>query len=129
MKKFNTLFFIGILMLILGVIWAYKMNKIGAIEWLLLLSGIIFGILTGIIQGWAIAREKRGEIGSGKRKLWVIGSIIILISLKVSLNILIPSYLALSESGIWLSIIFAIGGLLLGRSLFTIYGKLTVTAT
>ncbi|MFD4705613.1 hypothetical protein ACFWM3_12145 [Gottfriedia sp. NPDC058432] len=129
MKKLNTLFFIGVLMLILGGIWAYQMNKIGAIEWLLLLSGIIMGILTGIIQGWAITREKRGEIGSGKRKLWVIGSIIILISLKVSLNILIPSYLALSESGIWLSIIFAIGGLLLGRSLFTIFGKLNVTAT
>jgi hypothetical protein len=116
-------------MLILGGIWAYMMNKIGAIEWLLLLSGIILGMLTGGIQGWAIAREKRGEIGSGKKKLWVIGSIIILISLKVSLNILIPSYLALSESGIWLSILFAIGGLLLGRSLYTIFGKLNVTAT
>lgn len=119
MKKLNKIFLIGLMLFITGIVWAFTMNGIGTIEWMLLLSGIVLGILAGMIQGWAVARQKQGKIGSGLRTLWVIGTIIVLIALKVLLNILIPSYLATSESGIWLSVVFALGGLLLGRSFYS----------
>lgn len=51
-------------------------------------------------------------------KLWIVGILIVFVALKVAMNILIPSYLATSGNGIWLSIVFVIGGLLLGRSFY-----------
>lgn len=119
MKRLNRIFLIGTILLIFGLAWAFTMNDMGTIEWVLLLSGIVFGILAGLIQGWAISQKKQGKIGSGIGALWVIGTIIVLIAVKVSLNIVVPSSLATSEQGIWLSIVVAIGGLLLGRSLYS----------
>lgn len=116
MKK---IFLIGLILLIVGIVWAFAMNGIGTLEWLLLLFGFVIGILAGVIQGWAIAREKRGLIGPGKRKLLLVGTIIVFIALKVSINVAVPSYIATSANGIWLSIVIAVDGLLLGRSLYS----------
>ncbi|PEL14394.1 hypothetical protein [Bacillus sp. AFS017336] len=118
MKRLDRSFLIGALLLIIGVIWGFMMSGVKGIEWLLLLSGIVLGILAGIVQGWSIARSKLGKIGRGKKTLWVIGTILILVVLKVAINVLIPSYLATSQLGIWLSIVFAVSGLLLGRSFY-----------
>ncbi|MFB7142737.1 hypothetical protein ACFCYN_24385 [Gottfriedia sp. NPDC056225] len=118
MKRLDRSFLIGALLLIIGVVWAFMMSGVKGLEWLLLLSGIVLGILAGIVQGWAIARSKLEKIGRGKKTLWVIGTIIILVVLKVAINVSIPSYLATSQLGICLSIVFAVSGLLLGRSFY-----------
>lgn len=124
MKSFDRLLLIGSILIIVGIVWAFIMNGIGTLEWTLLLSGIVLGILAGMIQGWAVARKKRRIIGSGKMILWVIGAIVVLIAVKVAINVLIPSHLATTDNGIYLSIVFAIGGLLLGRSIYShLYGK------
>lgn len=119
MKSFDRLLLIGSILILVGIVWAFMMNGIGTLEWMLLLSGIVLGILAGMIQGWAVARKKRGNIGSGKMILWVVGAIIVLIAVKVAINVLIPSHLATTDSGIYLSIVYAIGGLLLGRSIYS----------
>lgn len=118
LKGINKFLLIGVILLIVGCIWAFVSNRIGLVEWLLLLSGILLGIFVGMVQRWAVNREKRGEMKRGIKTLWVTGTIIVLIFLKVTLNIVFPSYLATSMAGIWLSIIFAIGGLLLGHSIY-----------
>ncbi|WP_274649532.1 hypothetical protein [Paenibacillus humicola] len=112
------LFLIGAILLIAGAVWAITLNGIGILEWLLLLSGIVLGIFAGLLQGWVIRQKERGKIGSGKMTFGVTGIIIVLIVIKVILNLLIPSQLATSESGIYLSIVFAISGLMLGRSFY-----------
>lgn len=118
MKKLDKIFFIGLMLLIFGVVWAIATNSIGKIEWMLLLVGVVIGILAGMIQGWAISQKELGKIGSGKRIFYVVGTLIVFVALKVTLNIMIPSYLATSQIGIWLSVMFAIGGLFLGRALY-----------
>ncbi|MCM3294207.1 hypothetical protein M3661_29410 [Paenibacillus sp. MER 180] len=119
MKRLDSIFLVGLLLLIAGVVWALTMNGIGAKEWILLLSGTILGILAGVFQGWMLKLNKRGKIGSGMKIFGIVGAIILLVALKVTINISIPSYLATSESGIWVSVVYAIGGLLLGRSLYS----------
>ncbi|TQR41184.1 hypothetical protein C7Y44_26335 [Paenibacillus popilliae] len=119
MKRLDSIFLVGLLLLIAGVVWAFTMNGIEAKEWILLLSGTVLGIVAGMIQGWVLFLNKRGQMGSGKMKLWIVGTLIVFVALKVTINISFPSYLATSESGTWVSIVFAIGGLLLGRSLYS----------
>lgn len=119
MKGIDRTFLIGTLLLIVGVLWAFTMNAIGTKEWILLLSGTILGIIAGMVQGWVLFLNKRGQIGSRKKILWIVGTLIVFVALKVTINISIPSYLATSENGIWVSIVFAIGGLLLGRSFYS----------
>ncbi|WP_268627562.1 hypothetical protein [Paenibacillus alvei] len=75
------------------------MNGIGAKEWTLLLSGTVLGIVAGMIQGWVLFLNKRGQMGSGKMKLWIVGTLIVFVALKVTINISFPSYLATSENG------------------------------
>ncbi|KEQ21955.1 hypothetical protein [Paenibacillus tyrfis] len=119
MKGLDRTFFIGAMLLVIGVVWAFTMNGIGTKEWILLLSVTVLGIAAGVVQGRLIFLNKRGQIGSGKKTLWIVGILIVFVALKVAMNILIPSYLATSGNGIWLSIVFVIGGLLLGRSFYS----------
>ncbi|OZB95528.1 hypothetical protein CJP46_17170 [Paenibacillus sp. XY044] len=118
MKGLNRTLIIGSVLLIAGVVWGLTMNGIGMIEWILLLLGMMLGIVAGMIQGWVLLLNKRGQIGSGKRTFWIVGTLIVLVALKVTINIAFPTYIATSGSGIWLSVVFAVGGLLLGRSYF-----------
>ncbi|WP_018754264.1 hypothetical protein [Paenibacillus terrigena] len=127
MKGLGRIFLIGTLLLIVGVLWAFTMNGIGTKEWILLLSGTILGIIAGMVQGWVLNLNKRGKIGSGMKIFGIVGAIILLVALKVTINISIPSYLATSENGIWVSIVFAIGGLLLGRSYYSRLSGASVT--
>lgn len=115
-KKSNQVFFIGALLLIAGIVWAIAMNRVGTTAWILLLVGVVIGILAGFIQGWAIRQQEQGKIGPGKRATYIVGAIVLLVAVKVALNILFPSYIATSQSGIWLSVVIAVGGLLLGRA-------------
>ncbi|MEC0242360.1 hypothetical protein P4H66_21360 [Paenibacillus dokdonensis] len=119
MKRLDKIFSIGLMLLFVGVVWAIATNRVGKIEWMLLLVGVVIGMLAGMIQGWAIAQKELGKIGSGKRVLYVVGTLIVFVALKVTLNIMIPSYLATSQIGIWMSVVFAIGGLFLGRALYS----------
>ncbi|WP_313731702.1 hypothetical protein [Cohnella nanjingensis] len=118
MKKWDKTFFIGSVLLVVGIVWAMTTNRIGTTEWMLLLVGVVLGILAGVVQGWAIAQKEQGKIKSGMRIFYIVGTVIVLVALKVTLNIAFPSYIATSQIGIWLSIVFAIGGLLLGRALY-----------
>ncbi|NBD25111.1 hypothetical protein [Paenibacillus glycinis] len=119
MKRAGRTFLVGAVLLIVGFAWALTMNGLGTLEWALLLTGIALGVLAGTIQGWAVARKRRGTTGSGKMLLWVSGTIVSLIVVKVAINILIPSNLATEESGLYLSIVFAVGGLFLGRGAYS----------
>lgn len=119
MKVLDRTFSIGAMLLVIGVVWAFMLNGIGTKEWILLLSVTVLGIVAGVVQGRLLFLNKRGQIGSGKMKLWIVGILIVFVALKVAMNILIPSYLATSGNGIWLSIVFVIGGLLLGRSFYS----------
>ncbi|UKS27957.1 hypothetical protein LOZ80_03120 [Paenibacillus sp. HWE-109] len=119
MKALSRIFLIGALLISVGVVWAFTMNAIGTKEWILLLLGTVLGIIAGMVQARVIFLNKRGQIGSGKMKLWIVGTLIVFVALKVTINISIPSYIATSESGIYLSIVLAIGGLLLGRSYYS----------
>ncbi|WP_136605033.1 hypothetical protein [Paenibacillus dokdonensis] len=119
MKRLDKILFIGLTLLIAGIVWAIATNSIGKIEWMLLLVVVVIGMLAGMIQGWAIAQKELGKIGSGKRVLYVVGTLIVFVVLKVTLNIMVPSYLATSQIGIWMSVVFAIGGLFLGRALYS----------
>ncbi|MED1624868.1 hypothetical protein [Bacillus pseudomycoides] len=116
----DKIFFIGTMLLIVGIVWSIATNSIGTTEWMLLLVGVVLGILAGMAQGWAIAQKEQGKIGMGKRNLYVVVTLIVFVALKVTLNITIPSYLAISQVGLWLSIIFAVGGLFLGRALYSL---------
>ncbi|NEN85951.1 hypothetical protein [Paenibacillus elgii] len=118
MKVLDRTFSIGAMLLVIGVVWAFTMDGIGTKEWILLLLVTVLGIIAGVVQGRLLFLNKRGQIGSGKMKLWIVGILIVFVALKVAMNILIPSYLATSGNGIWLSIVFVIGGLLLGRSFY-----------
>ncbi|PEJ39840.1 hypothetical protein [Bacillus pseudomycoides] len=113
-------FFIGAMLLIVGIVWSIATNSIGTTEWMLLLVGAVLDILAGMAQGWAIAQKEQGKIRTGKRNLYVVVTLIVFVALKVTLNITIPSYLAISQVGLWLSIIFAVGGLFLGRALYSL---------
>nr|WP_255654604.1 hypothetical protein [Cohnella sp. REN36] len=93
-------------------------HRMGTTEWMLLLVGVVLGILAGMVQGWAIAQKEHGKIKSGMRIFYIVAVIIVLVALKVTLNIAFPSYIATSQIGTWLSIVFAIGGLLLGRAVY-----------
>ncbi|MCM3270852.1 hypothetical protein [Paenibacillus elgii] len=119
MKGLDRTFLIGAMLLVIGVVWAFTLNGIGTKEWILLLAVTVLGIAAGVVQGRVIFLNKRGQIGSGKMKLWIVGTLIVFVALKVAMNMLIPSYLATSGNGIWLSIVFVIGGLLLGRSFYS----------
>ncbi|PUA38292.1 hypothetical protein C8Z91_15650 [Paenibacillus elgii] len=119
MKVLDRTFSIGAMLLVIGVVWAFTMDGIGTKEWILLLLVTVLGIVAGVVQGRLLFLNKRGQIGSGKMKLWIVGILIVFVALKVAMNILIPSYLATSGNGIWLSIVFVIGGLLLGRSFYS----------
>ncbi|MBB6731500.1 hypothetical protein [Cohnella zeiphila] len=119
MKGLGRTRLIGTVLLLAGVVWALTMKGIGTEEWFLLLSGTVLGVVAGMIQGWILLLRDRRQIGSGKMKLWITGILIVFIALKVTINMTIPSYLATSENGIWVSIVFAIGGLLIGRSFYS----------
>jgi len=126
MKGLDRAFLIGAILLIIGFVWAFMMKGMGTLEWILLLAGMILGLLAGLFQGWTIARKNRGQIGPGRMKLYIVAVIVVFIALKVYINISIPSYLATSESGIYLSVVFAVSGLLLGRYS---YSRLPVNGT
>ncbi|MFC5407649.1 hypothetical protein [Cohnella soli] len=119
MNGLNRMFLIGALLLIVGVVWAFTMNGIGAKEWSLLLVGTAMGIIGGIIQAKVIFLKNRGKIGSSKMKMWITGTILVFVAVKVALNTIIPTYLATNIDGIWVSIVFAVGGFLLGRSYYS----------
>jgi len=114
---------IGILLFIAVIVWSIFTSGIGTIEWTLLLSGTILGVLAGMAQGWATHRKKLGEIESIKMIIWWVGALIILIGLKIGMTLLIPSNLLTISNGIYLSILFAISGLFLGRSFVSISKK------
>ncbi|WP_231506500.1 hypothetical protein [Paenibacillus sp. UNC451MF] len=116
--RLNKTFAVGIILILIGIAWGLLLVGIGMLEWLLLLSGIVLGIIAGLVQRWAIARQRLGLITSDKKRLWIIGVIVVLIVVKVAINVFIPSYLATSNSGIYLSIVYAVGGLLLGHALY-----------
>ncbi|WP_282942954.1 hypothetical protein [Paenibacillus sp. RC67] len=114
----NKTFAVGIILILIGIAWGLLLVGIGMLEWLLLLSGIVLGIIAGLVQRWAITRQRLGLITPDKKRLWIIGVIVVLIVVKVAINVFIPSYLATSNSGIYLSIVYAVGGLLLGHALY-----------
>jgi hypothetical protein len=116
--KVDKTFLVGALLLLGGIVWAVTTGRVGTTEWLLLLVGAGLGIAAGMVQGWAIARKKEGKAGSGKRILYVAGTLIVFVALKVALNIAFPSYLATSLIGTWLSIVIAVGGLFIGRAAY-----------
>lgn len=118
MRRIDKMFLFGTILLVIGIVWIIAMQSIPVLEWALLLTGIVLGILAGFVQRWAIIRQKRGHIGRVKRTVWVVGTVVILVTFKVALNILLPTPLATTGNGICLSIIVAIGGLLLGHSLY-----------
>lgn len=118
MKRLDKALFFGTILLIMGLVWIMISPNVTALEWTLLLIGTVLGILAGFTQRWAIVRQKRGHVGRGKRVLWIVGTVIVLIVIKVALNILFPTPLATSENGIWLSVVVAVGGLLLGHSFY-----------
>lgn len=119
----NKNLLIGIFLFIAVSLWSIFTNGIGAMEWTLLLSGTILGILAGMVQGWATRRKKLGEINSIKMILWWIGALIILIGVKIGMTLLIPSNLLTISNGMYLNILFAISGLFLGRSFISIHKK------
>lgn len=116
--RLNKTFAVGIILILIGIAWGLLLVGIGMLEWLLLLSGIVLGIIAGLVQRWAITRQRLGLITPDKKRLWIIGVIVVLIVVKVAINVFIPSYLATSNSGIYLSIVYAVGGLLLGHALY-----------
>ncbi|WP_231392042.1 MULTISPECIES: hypothetical protein [unclassified Paenibacillus] len=116
--RLNKTFVVGIILILIGIAWGLLLDGIGMREWLLLLSGIVLGIIAGLVQRWAVVRQRLGLITPDKKRLWIIGVIVVLVIVKVAINVFIPSYLATSNSGIYLSIVYAIGGLLLGHALY-----------
>jgi|GEM_PF-5931354 len=116
MKRSSQTWLIGALLLMAGIVWAIATNRVGTTAWILIAVGVVIGILAGIIQGWAIHQQERGKIGPGKRAAYIVGAIVLLVAVKVALNVMFPTYIATNQSGIWLSVVFAVGGLFLGRA-------------
>ncbi|MEW9701778.1 hypothetical protein [Paenibacillus sp. SI8] len=75
MKKHDHSFFIGAILLIAGVVWAIATNRIGTTAGLLLFVGVVIGIVAEVIQGWVINQNDQGRIESGKRVVYIVGTI------------------------------------------------------
>ena len=120
MKGLDRVFIIGTLLLIVGIVFAFMINDIGIKEWILLSLILVLGFVAGVIQGRVIFLNRIEKMTKSKMKFWIVGTLIIFVALKVSINLFIPSYIATDGKGILLSIVFVIGGLFIGRSLYSL---------